>query len=81
MIFYIMMFRLTSIFVVMLVAVVAFGQSQPWGYGPYDKLNPKRIVTHPKMTPPRGVGIAIVSPSTNSASSKPVKADGTKLKD
>ena len=76
-----MRLRLTSIFVVMLVAVAAFAQSQQWSYGPYDKLIPKRIITQPKRTPPRAVGIAIISKGTNSVSSKPVKADGTKLKD
>jgi hypothetical protein len=75
-----MRLRLTSIFVVMLVAVAAFAQSQQWSYGPYDKLIPKRIVTHTKITP-QAVGIAIISKGTNSVSSKPVKADGTKLKD
>jgi hypothetical protein len=76
-----MMFRLTSIFVVVLVAVAAFAQSQQWIYGPYDKLIPKRIVPHLKMTPPRAEGTAIISTSTNSVSPKPAKADGTKLKD
>ena len=65
-----MTLQVTSILTLMLVTGVAFAQPQQWPYGPYDKLNPTRIIPPMKIAPPKAKGVVIVSVSTNSGNIK-----------